>query len=112
MFMPRLFKFVSGTALLLSTGWCEIDFVSKRKELVNEKLKKSGIKDPLVLAAMLKVPRHELVPRKMWQFAYLDRPLPIGEDQTISQPYFSEPVAELRDYAEQANPAGPVLPQL
>jgi protein-L-isoaspartate(D-aspartate) O-methyltransferase len=75
------------TAFLLSTGWCEIDDAAKRKELVNEKLKKAGIKDPLVLAAMLKVPRHELVPRNLRRYAYLDRPLPIGKDQTISQPY-------------------------
>lgn len=76
-----------GSILLLSSAWCETDYAEKRKELVNEKLKKAGIKDPLVLAAMLKVPRHELVPKNLRQFAYIDRPLPIGEEQTISQPY-------------------------
>ncbi|MDA1140240.1 MAG: protein-L-isoaspartate(D-aspartate) O-methyltransferase [Planctomycetota bacterium] len=76
-----------GSILLLSSAWCETDHAEKRKELVNEKLKKAGIKNPLVLAAMLKVPRHELVPKNLRQFAYIDRPLPIGEEQTISQPY-------------------------
>ena len=42
---------------------------------------------PSVMAAMGKVPRHEFVPRRIQKFAYLNRPLPIGHDQTISQPY-------------------------
>ncbi|MDP6358673.1 MAG: protein-L-isoaspartate(D-aspartate) O-methyltransferase [Planctomycetota bacterium] len=84
----RLFKPVLFViACLWSAGWCETDYASKRRELVNGKLRKAGIKDPQVIAAMLKVPRHELVPKNLRQHAYLDRPLPIGEDQTISQPY-------------------------
>lgn len=46
-----------------------------------------GVQDPLVLEAMRKVPRHEFVPETLRDFAYADRPLPIGERQTISQPY-------------------------
>jgi protein-L-isoaspartate(D-aspartate) O-methyltransferase len=46
-----------------------------------------GVKDPRVLAAMRKVPRHEFVPAEFRHRAYEDTPLPIGEGQTISQPY-------------------------
>ena len=47
----------------------------------------TGKPDPRVMAAMGKVPRHEFVPPALVPFAYENRPLPIGEEQTISQPY-------------------------
>ena len=46
-----------------------------------------GVRDSATLAAMRAVPRHEFVPASERRFAYLDRPLPIGHDQTISQPF-------------------------
>ena len=46
-----------------------------------------GVRDEVVLDAMLRVPRHEFVPKKHKSSAYADSPLPIGYDQTISQPY-------------------------
>lgn len=46
-----------------------------------------GVRDEAVLDAMLRVPRHEFVPKKHKSSAYADSPLPIGYDQTISQPY-------------------------
>jgi protein-L-isoaspartate(D-aspartate) O-methyltransferase len=46
-----------------------------------------GVRDPAVLSAMGAVPRHEFVPPEYLDLAYADRPLPIGADQTISQPY-------------------------
>ena len=55
--------------------------------MVEDQLIARGIRDPRVLDAMLRVPRHELVPPELRDFAYLDRPLPIGSEQTISQPY-------------------------
>lgn len=58
-----------------------------RQVMVETQLKRRGITDPRVLAAMSKVPRHRFVPRHMREQAYGDYPLPIGEDQTISQPY-------------------------
>ncbi len=58
-----------------------------RREMVEEQIKARGIKDPLVLRAMLKVPREEFVPKHLRPEAYGDHPLPIGEGQTISQPY-------------------------
>ena len=50
-------------------------------------LKARGIKDQKILEAMRKVPRHTFVPENMVPYAYNDEPLPIGEGQTISQPY-------------------------
>jgi protein-L-isoaspartate(D-aspartate) O-methyltransferase len=55
--------------------------------MVREQIAGRGIQDPRVLAAMSRVPRHELVPEGVRGQAYEDRPLPIGNDQTISQPF-------------------------
>jgi len=63
------------------------DFENKRMAMVTEQIKSRGIKDGRVLEVMGKVPRHEFVPEKYRPFAYGDYPLPIGEGQTISQPY-------------------------
>jgi protein-L-isoaspartate(D-aspartate) O-methyltransferase len=52
----------------------------------SQDLGKSAL-DPRVIAALDRVPRHEFVPEDLRELAYLDRPLPIGHDQTISQPY-------------------------
>jgi protein-L-isoaspartate(D-aspartate) O-methyltransferase len=60
---------------------------SARTRMVDEQLAARDIKDPRVLAAMRRVPRHEFVPEAMRGNAYMDSPLPIGHDQTISQPY-------------------------
>jgi protein-L-isoaspartate(D-aspartate) O-methyltransferase len=58
-----------------------------RHNMVVEQLERRGIGDPRVLEAMEWVPRHEFVPRDLIDLAYDDRALPIGFDQTISQPY-------------------------
>jgi len=55
--------------------------------MVEHQLRRRGIRDERVLAAMLRVPRHEFVPASWARQAYADCPLPIGEGQTISQPY-------------------------
>ncbi len=57
-----------------------------RERLVAEELVPQGISDPLTLAAMRAVPRHEFVPEDQRAWAYADIPLPIGQNQTISQP--------------------------
>lgn len=59
----------------------------ERKEMVEFQIRRRGVKDKKVLKAMLKVPRHLFVPEQMKELAYGDEPLPIGEGQTISQPY-------------------------
>jgi protein-L-isoaspartate(D-aspartate) O-methyltransferase len=63
------------------------DFAAQRQRMVEQQLKTRGIKDERVLAAMAKVPREEFVPADARIEAYEDGPLPIGYDQTISQPY-------------------------
>jgi len=59
----------------------------QREEMVRSQLAERGIHDLRVLDAMRRVPRHEFVPETLRQDAYGDHPLPIGEGQTISQPY-------------------------
>jgi protein-L-isoaspartate(D-aspartate) O-methyltransferase len=59
----------------------------RRHEMVDDHLVRRGIKDPLVLDAFRRVPRHEFVPPEAVARAYDDAPLPIGDGQTISQPY-------------------------
>lgn len=62
-------------------------FQAARDEMVSQQLKARGIEDPAVLAAMKSVHRHAFVPESLHNRAYADSPLPIGEGQTISQPY-------------------------
>ena len=63
------------------------DFAAQRQRMVEQQLKPRGIKDERLLAAMARVPREEFVPADERGDAYEDGPLPIGFDQTISQPY-------------------------
>ncbi|MDD5207393.1 MAG: rRNA adenine N-6-methyltransferase family protein, partial [Desulfobacterales bacterium] len=63
------------------------DFEEARERMVSHQLIPRGISDPLVLRAMRRVPRERFLPRELWDSAYGDHPLPIGEQQTISQPY-------------------------
>jgi protein-L-isoaspartate(D-aspartate) O-methyltransferase len=58
-----------------------------RERMVKEQIEARGVRDPRVLAALLKVPRHLFVPGASIEQAYMDTPLPIGNGQTISQPY-------------------------
>lgn len=62
-------------------------FESLRHRMVEEQIIRRGVTNPLVIAAMKKVPRHLFVPKDLIHKAYEDRPLPIGHEQTISQPY-------------------------
>jgi protein-L-isoaspartate(D-aspartate) O-methyltransferase len=59
----------------------------RRRRMVEEQLRFRGIRDARVLAAFLRVPRHEFVAEQYRTEAYEDHPLPIGHGQTISQPY-------------------------
>jgi protein-L-isoaspartate(D-aspartate) O-methyltransferase len=63
------------------------DFTTARHRMVDAQLRARGVSDERVLDAMLRVPRHEFVPGEYRAQAYEDHPLPIGEGQTISQPY-------------------------
>jgi len=63
------------------------DFASLRGEMVERQLRRRGIDDPRVLAAMAAVPRERFVPSGLRRRAYADSALPIGQGQTISQPW-------------------------
>jgi protein-L-isoaspartate(D-aspartate) O-methyltransferase len=71
------------------------DFRTMRERMVETQIQARGVKDPRVLSAMLKVERHLFVPKEIQPSAYEDRPLPIGEGQTISQPYIVAFMTEL-----------------
>ena len=62
-------------------------FKAQREEMVASQIRRRGISDTKVLTAMSQVPRHRFVPKNLVSRAYGDHPLPIGQGQTISQPY-------------------------
>lgn len=63
------------------------DYSRLREDMVRQQIMARGVADPEVLEAMRKVPRHLFVPENYRDFSYRDHPLPIGQGQTISQPY-------------------------
>ncbi|GAB4281929.1 MAG: hypothetical protein Kow0092_37070 [Deferrisomatales bacterium] len=63
------------------------DWTLLRHNMVRGQIEARGIRDPLVLRALERVPRHEFVPKHVVDMAYDDTPLPIGHGQTVSQPY-------------------------
>jgi protein-L-isoaspartate(D-aspartate) O-methyltransferase len=71
------------------------DVKAMREKMVESQIKSRGVRDPRVLSAMLKVERHLFVPKEFRNSAYSDQPLPIGEGQTISQPYIVALMTEL-----------------
>jgi protein-L-isoaspartate(D-aspartate) O-methyltransferase len=66
-----------------------MDYTEQRRKMVERQLRARGIHDERVLSAMLEIPREEFVPEDVRHLSYCDEPLPIGEDQTISQPYIT-----------------------
>jgi protein-L-isoaspartate(D-aspartate) O-methyltransferase len=68
-----------------------------RERMVRSQIEQRGVKDPRVLAAMREVPRHLFVDKRYAAEAYEDRPVPIGEGQTMSQPYIVALMTELLD---------------
>ena len=80
-------------------------FERQREDMVKRQIEARGISDKRVLDALRKVPRHLFVSEALWDQAYGDFPLPIGEQQTISQPYI---VAEMTQ-ALQLGPDDRVL---
>ncbi|NNC70265.1 MAG: protein-L-isoaspartate(D-aspartate) O-methyltransferase [Flavobacteriaceae bacterium] len=81
-------KFIVISIVLFTTiCYGQEIYKEKRKTMVSKQLKARGITNKATLQAMLDVPRHLFVPEKMKDYAYADSPLPIGNQQTISQPY-------------------------
>jgi protein-L-isoaspartate(D-aspartate) O-methyltransferase len=70
-------------------------FADERARMVSEQIAKRGIDDPRVLDALRSVPRHLFVPEALRGRAYMDGPLPIGQGQTISQPYMVAVMSQL-----------------
>lgn len=71
------------------------DREQEREAMVEYQIRARGVSNARVLAAMSKVPRHRFVPPAIGRVAYDDRPLPIGDGQTISQPYIVAVMTEL-----------------
>ena len=80
-------------------------YAEKRQAMVEKDIQARGIKDKKVLGAMGRIPRHLFVDKSQWKSAYADHPLPIGEGQTISQPY----VVALMTEALKLKPSDRVL---
>ena len=71
------------------------DFSEERRQMVERQLRRRGIRDQRVLAAMAQIPREEFVPADSRFIAYFDEPIDIGFRQTVSQPYMTALMAEL-----------------
>lgn len=87
--LPRILFLTLWPWILSGCGAAETNFTAARERMARQQLSAPGrdITNARVLAAMGKVPRHELVPASLRSQAYNDHPLPIGYDQTISQPF-------------------------
>ena len=75
----------------------EIDFAARRMHMVEHHIAQRGVRSALILGAMGVVPRESFLPEELWEFAYDDTPLPIAEEQTISQPYIVAMMTEALD---------------
>ena len=74
-------------ALFARSSLAQTDFPAQRRTMVTTQLKARDIVDRATLEAMSEVPREQFVPKDVRLYSYRDGPLPIGEGQTISQPY-------------------------
>jgi protein-L-isoaspartate(D-aspartate) O-methyltransferase len=109
--MDTIVKLILVIALSMGLLTCssqrnqEDPYQAARQRMVKEDIQRRGIDDLRVLRAMLKVERHLFVPESYRPMAYADRPLPIGEGQTISQPY----IVALMTYHLHLKPEDKVL---
>ena len=98
---PMMTLLTISTTVLLSAARCssqgEETYDEPRRRMVEEQLRARDIEDPQVLAAMGRVPRHLFVPAALRFRAYADHPLPIGNGQTISQPYIVALMTQLAE---------------
>lgn len=96
------FKGIGRTTQEQNLAPSETDFQSQRQQMVEKQLEARGIRDPRVLKAMLTVPRHLFIEPNLAPLAYEDYPLPISNNQTISQPYIVAYMTELATISSQA----------
>jgi len=83
--------------VVVAEGWGRMAFERERECMVSRQLEARGIKDARVLEAMRRVPRDRFVTAELAEHAHDDTPLPIGEHQTISQPYMVALMSEALD---------------
>jgi len=108
MILRSLKLFVAILSVQMSNPmWAQSEdhFGGERKKMVKDQITSRHVKDPKVINAMLKVPRHLFVPEESMNSSYQDYPLPIGYGQTISQPYIVAYMTE----AARLNPEDKVL---
>jgi protein-L-isoaspartate(D-aspartate) O-methyltransferase len=96
------FIFILASSFLFVLSACAEEYVSQdfkklRNQMVTTQIEARGVKNKKVLEAMRKVERHKFVPKEYMSAAYEDHPLPIGEGQTISQPYIVALMTEVLD---------------
>ncbi|MDP3285828.1 MAG: protein-L-isoaspartate(D-aspartate) O-methyltransferase, partial [Desulfobacterales bacterium] len=96
------FIFILASSLIYALSACaeedvSQDFKKLRNLMVTTQIEARGVKNKKILEAMRKVERHKFVPKEYIDAAYEDHPLPIGEGQTISQPYIVALMTEVLD---------------
>jgi protein-L-isoaspartate(D-aspartate) O-methyltransferase len=96
------FIFILASSLIYALSVCagedvSQDFTKLRNLMVATQIEARGVKNKKVLEVMRKVERHKFVPKEYMSAAYEDHPLPIGEGQTISQPYIVALMTEVLD---------------
>ena len=91
----RVIILLTTFIFVLGAGSSQDRFAKLRKIMVETQIEERGVKDPRVLLALEKVPRHKFVPSQFQGIAYTDTPLPIGKSQTISQPFIVGLMTEL-----------------
>jgi len=85
--IASLSLFITLSPVFISHLFATDPYSQKRKAMIEHDIKGRGIRDKTVIEAMGKIPRHLFVGKSLMNKAYADYPLPIGEGQTISQPY-------------------------
>ncbi|MCK5441456.1 MAG: protein-L-isoaspartate(D-aspartate) O-methyltransferase [Maribacter sp.] len=85
--MKRIGIAIASIVLITGMTFGQESYTSQRKAMVEIQIQARGVVHLATLVAMLNVPRHEFVPENMKPYAYSDNALPIGNGQTISQPY-------------------------
>ncbi len=93
-------KLIIFIVLIMNFTLDDDPYRTKREIMVEKQIVARGIKDKKVINALLKVPRHKFVPEEYKHLAYEDGPLPIGYDQTISQPYIVAYMTEVLELNE------------
>ena len=87
--------FILSFLIISSLACAQDNYVQERKRMVKDQIIDRGVADSGVIEVMQSVPRHEFIPWVNRYLAYADRPVPIGYNQTISQPYIVALMTEL-----------------